>query len=770
MNKINTRLLVNIVACMAMVFLVHAAEALGGNDKYNRLLKKGQTSFDEFGYTQALEYYLAASKIEMTQDVIKKIANCYAILEDPKNAIIWYEKGIESSKLTIQEMMKYGKALQMDGQYEKALLIFEQYGDDEGWVHNQTDGLSHLSRYYLNEGAYAIKASAFNSEADDFSPTLDQGDVVFVTNRHSSGLFKPKYNRDHTNYTDLFEVTNGSELEKLPRKINSRYHEGPATFSYDGKTMFFTRNNYVHKKASNSVDGVTMLGILHAKRNSKGKWSAPEPFQHNSSEHNLAHPTISKDGKVLYFASDMPGGYGGMDLYKSEWTGSEWSKPENLGHKINTDANEIFPFIHRDSILYFSSNGHQNLGGLDVFRVNVKTGEGFRNMGSPLNSKADDFGIVLDEDTNRGFFSSNRSSKGVGDDNVYNILIYDYLVDVQLVDTVSKQQLYGSIKVQEFLPDEKDRPIIARDGVSSLSYQALAGSVFTLEGSAQGYESKAIEFRASLEDSLQQSLVATIALRPIDMKQKEETIEEEELEEATALLAQADPNETQPGSGTAALPEDTGQTSAAGLGEATESRPDYPDDAPPGSDHFVAGDLKKVKNTTTKLVVIKSPDSEQIFFTIEESLVPFGKGLLALKKELKEKSITITENTELTSVFYSFDSFQVDEKFQRELDKMVKILNENKEVKLLLSSHTDARGSYTYNDALAQYRSKEVKRFLTSNGVEHHRIVSRDYGESVSQEICDQVHCNESQHQEFRRTDLVLQFDFDEVSFQQREN
>ncbi|MFN5844064.1 MAG: OmpA family protein, partial [Flavobacteriia bacterium] len=216
-------------------------------------------------------------------------------------------------------------------------------------------------------------------------------------------------------YLDLYTMKKDIEgnwmaPELLQGDINGQFHEGPATFSNDGNTVYFTRSNYYKKKMVINEDDENNLKIFKSTL-IDGKWKNLEDFPYNSDDYSVGHPSLSDNGKIMFFVSDMPGGFGGTDIYKSTYENGTWSKPENLGNEINTEGNEMFPYVHADGTLYFSSDAHNSMGGLDVF---ITYYNGLRwakpeNLNYPLNSIKDDFGFSINSDNITGFVSSSRT-------------------------------------------------------------------------------------------------------------------------------------------------------------------------------------------------------------------------------------------------------------------------------------------------------------------------------------------------------------------------
>ena len=307
--------------------------------------------------------------------------------------------------------------------------------------------------------------------------------------------------------------------------INTRYHEGLVAFSPDGNTMYFSRESYYEKMFEKDSTSNIRYGVLHLfKANKLGDdWDNVEGFAINSKNYSVKNPTVSADGSTLYFASDMPGGYGNFDLYKAAINSDgTLGEPENLGQKINTEAQEMFPYISSNGTLYFSSNGHLGLGGLDVFYTKEIDGKmaPVRNVGIPVNSNADDFAFTIDEESEEGFVSSNREG-GSGSDDIYAVKklqpLCDVLVNAIVTDDKTGNPIPGATVT---LYDAQGNKVVSKttnnDGLAEFIVECDTDNA--LEVTATDYESK----RVSVPGTQEEELEVPIALDPI-----EEIIQEE---------------------------------------------------------------------------------------------------------------------------------------------------------------------------------------------------------------------------------------------------
>ncbi len=276
-------------------------------------------------------------------------------------------------------------------------------------------------------GEYTINILDANSEKSDFGTTFYGDDKIIFSS--SRGLSRMKWDGNGQAFLDLYEgdiQDDGSvkNVRKFSSRLNSKYHESSVSFSPDQKTVYFTRNNYLKRKLEEDKTGTINLAIYRAKVDAKGVWSNIESLPFNSKDYSTGHPTVSRDGKRLFFSSDMPGTYGMSDIYVVDiHEDGTFSQPKNLGRKINTSGRESFLYIDKNNILYFSSDSHKHgLGNLDIYATKIYTKSVSKavHLGSPINTEYDDFAFIINNKTNEGYFSSNREEGGIGFDDIYH--------------------------------------------------------------------------------------------------------------------------------------------------------------------------------------------------------------------------------------------------------------------------------------------------------------------------------------------------------------
>lgn len=404
--------------------------------KYQDELDRARLLEEELSYEEALEIYRKLEEENEDDFQLKlSIASVYFRLHNSEEAMNWYGQVLGKAEqkktegVAPEHLYNYAELLLMNEQVEKALSFYQLYkqrNPNDSRTDRKIEGIEKRDEFEKQQVNYEITGLSINSEYPDFSPAFYGNGLAFVSGRKTQG--SAEKGKTEAGYLDLYHsglAADGSftQPQKFNALINTDFHEGPAVF-YDHDTrMIFTRNNSNDKMKSLEKKIVVRLQLLSSEKDSAtGDWKKPVFLSINNSSYSVGHPAISRDGKQLYFSSDIPGGYGGTDLYVSKWSGTEWGKPENLGAAVNTEGNEMFPFLHRDEVLYFASDGHPGLGGLDIYGYHLGDGA-IRNMGKPVNSNRDDLGLILDEEGLHGYFSSNRGKSNNMDDNIYSLVI-----------------------------------------------------------------------------------------------------------------------------------------------------------------------------------------------------------------------------------------------------------------------------------------------------------------------------------------------------------
>jgi outer membrane protein OmpA-like peptidoglycan-associated protein/cell division protein FtsN/tetratricopeptide (TPR) repeat protein len=425
------------------------------------------------------------------------LADCYRRTGQTELAEATYAKCVKRDQRPVT-WMYYAQMAFTNGNHEAAEAAWMKYADLIGSNANARRAraiaaqCARLARRDSSYDAFEVQPVSFNSGGLDFSPVFrGDGELVFASNRNGASGKKSPASDPWTgaNFVDLYRVTlsedhiSGDPVA-LDRHINSKYHEASASFSTDGSTIYFTRSDYHRSKRGYDQQKNTRLKIYRGQSGDNG-WKVVEALQFNSSEYSSCHPALSPDGEYLVFASDRPGGKGGMDLYLSRRNGESWSSPVNLGAEINTPGNEVFPSISPDGRLIFSSDFHVGYGGYDVFYAEPLKGKWTapENFGAPINSARDDLGLVLGSDLASGYFASNRD--GFQDDIYYFSGLPSLRIEGVVMDCQTGTLVPGAeVRVME---GEDLVTTIASDEMGQFSLSLPPDKVFTLHARKDGY-------------------------------------------------------------------------------------------------------------------------------------------------------------------------------------------------------------------------------------------------------------------------------------------
>ena len=386
--------------------------------------KKGNVEFSNLQYHKAIENYNKAIAKNDNHEAKIKLAECYRLVNDYKNAEITYKEVVNYPEIEPLTYIHYAKILMNKKDYKSAKIWLNKYLEK---VPKDTDAemlltsCSSINQFMKDTTLFTLNRIEFTGFDSEFAEVPYKNGIVFTANK----AVKKKSLEDPwtgSSFYDLYFSEKGkngkwSSPEAL-NGINGRFHEGPAIFNKAGDQVFFTRSNYFKNKPIENSNNENNLKIFSEKL-VNGNWTKLEELPFDSDDYSVGHPCLSNDEKTLYFISDMKGGFGGTDIYKSVFNGVKWGSPENLGREINSYGDEMFPFMSLEGILYFSSDGHTNLGGLDIFFTSFDTKANkwlqAENLNYPINSSKDDFSFYYDNKKGTGYISSNRNDS----DNIY---------------------------------------------------------------------------------------------------------------------------------------------------------------------------------------------------------------------------------------------------------------------------------------------------------------------------------------------------------------
>lgn len=400
---------------------------------YSQKLKeaKADKQYDKFAYVDAIKTYERLfEKGYKSQEMLQKLGNAYYFNAELEKANKWYtELFALTQDVDSEYYYRYAQTLKSVKDYKKAdemLAKFNQKNGNDLRAKLAASQKDYLARIKKNSGRYTLENAGINSDKSDYGSAFFNNKVVFASARDTGGLGARKHAWTNESFTNLYAADMGSEgtlssEERFGKKLNSKFHESTPVFTKDGKTVYFTRNNFLDGKKGKDAQKTTLLKLYKATLEGD-TWTDVKELPFNSNDYSVAHPALSPDEKTLYFASNMPGTLGQSDLFKVSINGDDsYGTPTNLGNVINTEGRETFPFVSNEDELYFATDGHPGLGGLDIFVAKAEKDGSYKealNVGEPLNSSKDDFGFLIDNKTRIGYVTSNRDG-GQGSDDIY---------------------------------------------------------------------------------------------------------------------------------------------------------------------------------------------------------------------------------------------------------------------------------------------------------------------------------------------------------------
>ncbi|MDX1666625.1 MAG: OmpA family protein [Saprospiraceae bacterium] len=639
---------------------------------YTQKIQDGQMAFDRKQYAVAVdmlkkEYERADSRVEQGK-LAYLLAESYMMLNRSEEAIDWFLLAYDN-QYGIDALRGYAYGLKRAERYEEAIQAFKELGIEVGSPYEYRREINAcqaaLGWKELKNPEYQIELPGFNSGFADYAPAFYREDQLVITSDRTASTGEEPYNWTGNDFSDLFLVDlRSNEVSGFDPRLNGPDNEGTITFNSDYTEAYFSRCF----GAGKYEDAYCKLMVS---RFQDRAWSVPEVLDFVEDQVNYGHPSLSDDDRLLYFTSNHPDGWGGFDIYVSERTEEGWGPPLLMGRSINTVGNEKFPHAYGDT-LYFASDFHLGMGGLDVFKsyqlANGSWSPAY-NLKPPINSGADDFAYVVDRNPaadekiiQHGYFTSTRE-RGVGGDDIYR---------------------YGKV-VPPPEPVEDSIPLRPED------YQIIL-DVFVLERVYEnpGDPNSRVIARRPLSDA---------RLR-IQYDDKEDN------------LAVGDD-----GLLSLELEEDTRY-------EFFASREDYLNN----------------QGTFSTRGIGRDPNSPVQRYELE----------IVLDKIFRDKEIVLED------IYYDFDESFIREDAKPTLDQLAQNLELNPDIRIELASHTDCRGSESYNQQLSQERAASAVQYLISVGIEADRLEVRGYGESRPAVNCACARCTEEQHQANRRTTFKI--------------
>lgn len=415
-----------------------------------QLLEKANALFNAGAYTEAIAIYRDGGFVQaidksLRGEVFYKIGEAYRRMGQTKQAEIFYERAISRGYEAPELYLNYAKVLLINENYEKSREIFQKYGQlkpNSPEAENGIKSIDNAIAWKKSPTSYTVEPLPFlNTKFNEYAPSLAPNDpsTIYFTSSRSNATGPDLHSGTGEKFADIFSAKIDNRDKFTPPMpvgdISTPWEEGTSTFSRDGAEMYFSRARVVkHKKTGSEILKAVSSATKYIN-------AVVIPIAEDTVV--VSHPSLSEDGKTLYFTSNLPGGYGGMDIWRVSRTDekAEWGKPENLGGDINTAGNEVFPYIHPDGTLYFSTDSRPGMGGLDIFKAKPKEGGWVvENMHYPINSSADDFGIVFIPGKEAGYFSSRRIG-GKGGDDIYMFNLPPIAINISGLITESKTKI-----------------------------------------------------------------------------------------------------------------------------------------------------------------------------------------------------------------------------------------------------------------------------------------------------------------------------------------
>jgi outer membrane protein OmpA-like peptidoglycan-associated protein len=684
-------------------------------------VKRANRFFDKTFYTEAIPLYESIIEDNQSFIVLKNLADAYYYTNDYIRAQRLYANLVSRFKKDISEdyYFKYAQTLKVAGKYKEAYTVLHDYYVDAANV----EAISRLDKDLLtleNVSAignrFEIKNLAMNTSSSEFGAVVNQGNFVFSGVDRSAGFLDKKFKWNGEKYLDVLSMpiqninAADSVVKSFSNVINTEMHEANAVFTKDGKTVYFTRNNFIKGRRAKNQNKVSNLQIFKGEF-VDGKWINIVALPFNNENYSVEHPALSLDEKTLYFASDMPGTLGSFDLFSVAIDSENFGTPKNLGPNINTAKKEQFPFVSKDGKLYFSSDGHAGYGSLDVFVVDLK-GDNFdlpSNVGLPVNSAYDDFSFNIDADTKQGFFASNRAG-GKGSDDIYQLneqkplIIEDckQFVEGIVSDVDTKLPLsYATVVILDAKNVEVSRMITNLKG--DFAFTVNCDTKYTVAVTKEEYTKSEKSFRVNKERDLRTD--ASVSLKSIVLlKKEEEVVAQMKREQEIALQEKNKASEI-------ALVEKAKKDKAVAASKAAEQAKV---DAKAKANAIVAAE-KDVVKVDNQLIIKTDP------------------------------------------IYFDYNLWYIRRDTRPVLDKVIDLMKKHPTMIVEISSHTDNRGNAKYNLDLSSKRANSTRDYFVKNGIEGNRILAKGYGESQQLIKCEPSEsCTEEQHELNRRNVFTI--------------
>lgn len=468
----------------------------------------GDKNYENYAYIDAIKTYeRVADKGYKSEDMFKKLGNSYYFNSDFEGAAKWYgELFAMNSSPEADYYYRYAQSLKSVGQIEKANKLLAEFStkfnnDSRGKLYKEDT--NYLNQIKTNSGRYKIEDAGINTKYSDYGSFVYNNKIYFASARDTGNFSQRKHKWTGEYFTNLYfadvdpQTNTSAKVNKFKTSLNTKFHESSPAFTKDGRTVYFTRNNFINGKKGKDENKITLVKIYKATLENE-QWTNITELPFNSDSYSTAHPALSPDEKNLYFASDRPGTVGQSDIYKVSINANGGYGPaENLGNTINTEGKETYPYVTSENEIYFASDGHPGLGGLDVFVGKIEengTISNIQNVGADINSPKDDFAYIIDPVSRRGYFSSNKDG-GQGSDDIYKFTETRKLECIQGLEGIITDAENGTIlsgaKVTLYENQIVKNTIIA-DGLGKYSFPVECGKTYNVRAENTDYMTKEV--------------------------------------------------------------------------------------------------------------------------------------------------------------------------------------------------------------------------------------------------------------------------------------
>ncbi len=685
-------------------------------------------------YEQAIKHYEQAVKKNDGNKLLKlKLGNSNYLLGKYAEAAKWYGEVLDNDPPPTSPLYKlyYAESLLGSGQLEKAKEWYQAYqsqSPDSKRGTARITGIEHWGIFARDSAIAEISPLPFNTEYAEIAATPFGDGILFSSTRGKPGFIDHDYLREEDLY-DIYEAGNNggtwAEPKPFDKVINSKFHEGPLTLFPAGNKMMITRTNQRDNKPVVSADGTTKLQIYTVEKTGD-LWANVQAASINNVRYSVAHPALNATGDTLYFASNMPDGYGGVDIYMTTLSDGQWSPPENLGDIINTQGDELYPYFGNGR-LFFASNGHAGMGGLDIYKAIMRNGRvvGVANLGSPINTHQDDFALSIAIGGRNGFITSNRDG-GLGKDDLYSFTFNQMPVEGIAIQAQDQSPIGGvDILVK------RDGQILGQaltDADGRFHLQVPFDTNLQIEASKEGHDVNAnYQFSTAAKRFDLDTLVIELRKQDLFANGKIYDNETEQLMRNVLVVLENLTN----GERDSLLTARDGQYKFP-------IKPGYRYQITASKNQFIASGAEFTSENIEKGSITNDIVLEEVFIDKEEIRFDFNKTNLR----------TDTRPA---------------------LNRILALMKKYPDYFLIIGAHADARGTKEYNQELSDNRAQTVLRFFTSRGVRNSQIIARGFGESLVLNRCsDGNTCEEVEHSRNRRAELKVEKELPEEELEGR--